>query len=71
MAALKHLISDPRVWTALLAFAQTILFVLVPNFPQAIWQSFDALAVIIIGALTATQMTAIKAGLHPYTLAKL
>jgi hypothetical protein len=38
-------------WLAVLACAQTVLFQFVPNFPQEVWQSIDAVLVVVIATI--------------------
>ena len=50
---LKRLVYSRKFWLAVVACGQTILFQLVPNFPQAVWQSIDALLAIVIVTIAA------------------
>lgn len=45
MASLLH---SRKFWIAVFGLIQTILFQFVPDFPPAVWQSIDALVVVLI-----------------------
>ena len=44
------LLHSRKFWVALFAIVQTIVFALIPGFPEAVWQSIDALCSILIAA---------------------
>ena len=50
-APFTRLLYSRKFWLAVVACAQTILFQLVPGFPQQVWQSIDAVLVIVIAAI--------------------
>ncbi len=56
--ALAH---SRKFWLAVLACAQTVLFQYVPDFPPAVWQSIDAVLVVVIAAIAAED-AAVKLG---------
>ena len=46
------LLRDPKFWTALLFLVQTLVFKLLPAFPQEIWAAITALLAIVFATLT-------------------
>lgn len=55
---LKRLLYSRKFLLALVACAQTVLFQLVPNFPPVVWQSIDAILVIVIVTIAAEDAAA-------------
>lgn len=53
MEFIDILIRDAKFWTALLFLAQTILFLVRPDFPPELWAATSGLLVAVFGALTA------------------
>ena len=45
------LFTSRKFWIALLAVIQTVLFQFVPDFPQTVWISIDALAAVLIATI--------------------
>lgn len=48
---IQRLLYSRKFWLALVACVQTILFHFIPDFPEEIWQSIDALAIVVIAAI--------------------
>lgn len=48
---LNGLWTSRKFWLAVFALAQTIVFQLLPDFPEAIWQSIDVLVSVLILAI--------------------
>ena len=42
-----------KFWLAVVAVAQTIVFTLVPGFPDAVWQAINIILLFLIGAIAA------------------
>lgn len=61
MNVLKGLLRSRKVWLAVVAAAQTILFSYIPDFPPAVWQAIDAVIVAVIGSI-ALEDAALKLG---------
>ena len=51
MNVLKALLRSRKVWLAVIAAAQTIIFTLLPDFPPAVWQAIDAVIVAVIAGI--------------------
>lgn len=51
MNVLKALLRSRKVWLALIAATQTIVFSLLPNFPPEVWQAIDTIIVAVIGSI--------------------
>jgi hypothetical protein len=60
---LNRLLYSRKFWLAVVACAQTILFQFVPSFPREVWQSIDALIVVVIATI-AVEDAAAKANLR-------
>ena len=45
---LNGLLTSRKFWLAAFAVVQTIVFQYVPDFPREIWQTIDALVVVLI-----------------------
>ena len=52
MKPLNVLIHDRRLWLAVAALIQTVIFVLIPDFPAAIWIAIDGVIIALIGTMT-------------------
>ena len=48
MQGILSLFRSRKFWLAMVGIVQTVLFNLVPNFPEEIWQAINALMVILI-----------------------
>ena len=66
-ATVKWLLTSRRIWTCVLAIAQTVLFQYVPHFPPAVWQALDGLAVVLIAGLTVDDAVATAVGVNHLT----
>lgn len=60
MEALNILIRDAKFWVAVLLLVRSILFYLVPTFPEAIWVTFDALVATILAVLAGNNVVQTK-----------
>ena len=49
---LVGLLTSRKFWLAVVALVQTVLFNIYPTFPQAMWQSIDALIAVILAIWT-------------------
>ena len=41
-----------KFWLAVVAVAQTVVFTLLPGFPDAVWQAINVILLFLIGAIT-------------------
>ena len=41
-----------KFWLAVVAVVQTVVFTLVPGFPDAVWQAINVILLFLIGAIT-------------------
>ena len=48
---LKRLWHSAKFWLAIFALVQSIVFYLIPNFPQEIWLAIDGLVAVIIASI--------------------
>ena len=53
MQTLKLLSRSRKFWLAAFGVVQTIIFQFVPDFPQSVWLSIDALVGVLITAIAA------------------
>lgn len=53
MSPFERLWRSRKFWLALVAVAQTVVFELLPGFPDAIWQAVDVILLWLIGMVTA------------------
>lgn len=58
------LLRSRKFWLAVLAMAQTILFQFVPSFPPAVWQSIDAVLLIVIVTIAGEDMAEKRANVR-------
>ena len=56
------LIRSRKFWLAVFAVVQTIVFTLNPAFPDELWQSIDAIVMVLIGAITAEDVAQKSSG---------
>ena len=47
----ERLLRSRKFWLAMLALLQTVLFQFVPDFPQEVWLSIDAVLAVVIAAI--------------------
>jgi hypothetical protein len=59
---MASLLKSRKFWLAMLALAQTIIFQFVPDFPATVWQSIDAVLVVLIGSIAAEDAAQKRAG---------
>lgn len=59
---LETLWRSRKFWLALVAVAQTVVFTLLPGFPDAVWQAIDVILLWLIGTI-AVEDAAAKLGL--------
>lgn len=48
---MKRLLNSAKFWLAVLAAIQTVIFYLMPDFPEAVWQAINQLVIVVIGAI--------------------
>jgi hypothetical protein len=58
---LMALLHSRKFWLAIFGIAQSLIFTYVPNFPKEVWQSIDALVIVLIATIAAEDVAA-KAG---------
>jgi hypothetical protein len=59
---MASLLKSRKFWLAMLALAQTVLFQFVPEFPATVWQSIDAVLIVLIGSIAAEDAAEKRAG---------
>lgn len=52
LSPFERLWRSRKFWLALVAVAQTVVFELLPGFPDAIWQAVDVILLWLIGMVT-------------------
>ena len=57
----EALLHSRKFWLAAFAVVQTVLFQFVPNFPQPVWMSIDALVAVLITTIAYEDAAASKA----------
>lgn len=62
MTVLKSLAQSRKFWLAIIGVAQTVIFNLIPDFPQEVWVSINGLLVVLIGSIAAEDYAAKRAG---------
>ena len=62
---IQSLFGSRKFWIALVAMIQTIVFSLIPDFPEAVWLAIDALAAVLIAAIAIEDMGAKIGGWQP------
>lgn len=67
MDGILSLFRSRKFWLAMVGIAQTVLFNLVPNFPDEIWQAINALLLVLI-ATYAWEDAAVKRSLGEQSL---
>lgn len=48
---LKAILSSGQVWSALLLFINTLLFIVWPAFPRDLWAALNGVVIAILGAM--------------------
>lgn len=48
---LQALLHSRKFWIAVFALIQSVVFALIPNFPQTVWLAIDGMAAVLIGAI--------------------
>jgi hypothetical protein len=51
MDVVKLLLRDSRLWAAVLALANALVFFFVPTFPTTIWVAIDGVAAVVLAIL--------------------
>ena len=59
---MSSLLKSRKFYLALFGIIQTLLFWALPDFPDEIWQSIDALVMVLIGAIALEDAGAKMAG---------
>lgn len=67
MSVLEALIHSRKFWLAVFGIVQSILFQFVPDFPQEIWISIDALVIVLISSIAAEDAAAKSAPVNVYS----
>ena len=62
--SLNGLLYSRKFWLAVFGVAQSLLFYFVPDFPDAIWISIDALVAVLIATIAAEDVAKIRDGRH-------
>ena len=62
--SLNGLLYSRKFWLAVFGVAQSLLFYFVPDFPDAIWISIDALVIVLIATIAQEDVAKIKKGLY-------
>ncbi len=62
MAPFQALLRSRKFWLAMMALVQTILFQFVPDFPAEVWQSIDAVIIVLIASIAAEDAAAKRSG---------
>ncbi len=59
---MKSLLKSRKFWLAIFGVIQTLVFYSLPDFPQEVWQSIDALIVVLIASIAIEDAGAKSAG---------
>jgi len=63
--AWKNLLKSRKFWLAVVGVVQSILFHFMPDFPDGVWVSVNALIAILIGAIAYEDAAAKRSGRWP------
>lgn len=64
MGVLKRLVNDEKFWLAVFGVAQSVVFHLMPEFPQLVWLAIDALVAVLIAAVAAGEVVDKQTGVY-------
>lgn len=62
---MDKLLKSRKFWLSVVAIIQTVIFELLPSFPDEIWQAINVILLFLIGMIAAEDAAAKVAGNHP------
>jgi hypothetical protein len=62
---LTALLHSRKFWLCVFGVVQSLIFTYVPNFPKEVWQSIDALVIVLIASIAAEDVAAKAGGANP------
>ena len=62
------LLRSRKFWLAVIAVVQTIVFTLLPNFPDEVWQAINVILLFLISTIAVEDAAAKFHGNHPAQL---
>lgn len=59
---LESLLRSRKFWLSIIAVIQTVVFSLLPDFPDAIWQAVNVILLFLVGMIAVEDAAAKRAG---------
>ncbi len=59
---LESLLRSRKFWLSIIAVIQTVVFSLLPDFPDAVWQAVNVILLFLVGMIAVEDAAAKRAG---------